>query len=59
MIFIYYLSITIATFLTMEVITWCTHKFVMHGFLWYLHKDHHQPKYQNVFEKNDVFFCYV
>jgi len=56
MIFIYYLSITIATFLTMEVITWCTHKFVMHGFLWYLHKDHHQPKYQNVFEKNDVFF---
>lgn len=56
MIFIFYLSVTITTFLLMEVITWCTHKFVMHGFLWYLHKDHHQPKYQNVFEKNDFFF---
>ena len=44
------------TFLIMEGITWCTHKFVMHGFLWYLHEDHHQPKYKNLFEKNDLFF---
>lgn len=51
-----YITITIATFAMMEVITWCTHKYVMHGFLWYLHKDHHQPKYQNIFEKNDAFF---
>jgi beta-carotene 3-hydroxylase len=28
----------------------------MHGLLWYLHEDHHQPKYQHVFEKNDAFF---
>jgi len=47
---------TIVTFLVMEMITWLTHKYVMHGFLWYLHKDHHQPKYQNIFEKNDAFF---
>ncbi|OIQ21097.1 MAG: carotene hydroxylase [Flavobacterium sp. MedPE-SWcel] len=47
---------TIATFLTMEGITWLTHKYVMHGFLWYLHKDHHQPKYKGLFEKNDAFF---
>jgi beta-carotene 3-hydroxylase len=40
----------------MECITWCTHKFVMHGFLWYLHADHHQPKYAHVFERNDIFF---
>ena len=40
----------------MECITWCTHKFVMHGFLWYLHEDHHQPKYANVFEQKDIFF---
>ncbi len=40
----------------MEGITWCTHKFVMHGFLWYLHEDHHQPKYKGLFEKNDSFF---
>lgn len=56
MIFLMYLIITVTTFLTMEVITWCTHKFVMHGFLWFLHKDHHQPKYENIFEKNDAFF---
>jgi beta-carotene 3-hydroxylase len=53
---LYFILTTVATFLIMEGITWCTHKFVMHGFLWYLHKDHHQPKYQGIFEKNDVFF---
>lgn len=51
-----YILITIGVFLTMEGITWLTHKYVMHGFLWYLHEDHHQPRYQNLFEKNDLFF---
>jgi beta-carotene 3-hydroxylase len=48
--------ITIATFLLMECVTWLTHKFVMHGFMWYFHEDHHQPQYKNWFERNDVFF---
>jgi beta-carotene 3-hydroxylase len=48
--------VTIATFLLMECVTWLTHKFVMHGFMWYFHQDHHQPQYKNWFEKNDVFF---
>jgi len=48
--------IFLGTYLLMECITWCTHKFVMHGFLWYLHADHHQPKYAHVFERNDIFF---
>jgi beta-carotene 3-hydroxylase len=39
----------------MEGITWLTHKYVMHGFLWYLHKDHHQPQ-GHLLEKNDAFF---
>ncbi|MGR3809217.1 hypothetical protein [Jiulongibacter sp. NS-SX5] len=56
MIILTYIGVTILTFLVMEGITWLTHKFVMHGFLWYLHEDHHQPKYQGVFEKNDAFF---
>jgi len=51
-----FIIITIGTFSLMELITWLTHKYVMHGFLWYLHEDHHQPKYQNIFEKNDAFF---
>ncbi|SNR73299.1 beta-carotene 3-hydroxylase [Lutibacter agarilyticus] len=48
--------ITLGTFLLMECVTWLTHKFVMHGFMWYFHEDHHQPRYQNWFERNDVFF---
>jgi beta-carotene 3-hydroxylase len=39
----------------MEGITWLTHRFVMHGFLWYLHEDHHK-KGPGFFEKNDAFF---
>jgi beta-carotene 3-hydroxylase len=48
--------IFLVTYLLMECVTWCTHKFVMHGFLWYLHADHHQPKYAHIFERNDLFF---
>jgi len=53
---LFYIAVTLISFLIMETITWFTHKFVMHGFLWVLHEDHHQPKYQGVFEKNDTFF---
>ena len=53
---LFYILVTLATFLVMEGVTWCTHKYVMHGFLWYLHEDHHQPGYPHVFEKNDAFF---
>jgi beta-carotene 3-hydroxylase len=56
MIILFYIAVTLGTFLIMEAITWLTHKYIMHGFLWSLHKDHHQPKYQSVFEKNDAFF---
>lgn len=41
-------------FLFMEFMAWFTHKYVMHGFLWVLHKDHHSPKHKT-FEKNDFF----
>ena len=51
-----YALITLGVFLFMECVTWLTHKFVMHGFGWYLHADHHQPKYQGIFEKNDAYF---
>ncbi len=50
-----YVLITLATFCIMEGITWLTHRYVMHGFLWYLHEDHHQ-KGPGFFEKNDAFF---
>ncbi len=50
-----FIAITLLTFFIMEGITWLTHRFVMHGFLWYLHEDHHNPK-GHAFEKNDAFF---
>ena len=55
MITIIYIFITLGTFCLMEVITWATHKYIMHGLLWYLHEDHHQPR-GHLFEKNDAFF---
>jgi beta-carotene 3-hydroxylase len=55
MTLLYYILVLLATFCVMEGITWLTHKYVMHGFLWYLHKDHHQVE-PGFFEKNDVFF---
>lgn len=40
----------------MEVVAWAAHKYVMHGFLWNLHKDHHLKNPNSFFEKNDYFF---
>ncbi len=51
----FYILITLSTFALMEGITWLTHRYIMHGFLWVLHKDHHQPE-PGFFEKNDAFF---
>jgi beta-carotene 3-hydroxylase len=53
---LFYIIVTLGTFTLMEVVTWLTHKYIMHGLLWYLHEDHHQPKYPHTFEKNDAFF---
>lgn len=50
------LLIVLVTFLCMEGITWVTHKYVMHGFLWILHDDHHNQTPELFFEKNDLFF---
>jgi beta-carotene 3-hydroxylase len=47
--------IVLSTFCFMEFMAWFTHKFVMHGFLWMLHKDHHVTE-PGFFEKNDSFF---
>jgi len=47
--------VTFLTYVLMEGITWCTHRFVMHGWMWYFHEDHHRPR-GGFFEKNDAFF---
>lgn len=48
--------IVIAAFLAMEGVAWFTHKYIMHGFLWSLHKDHHKKESEGFFEHNDFFF---
>ncbi len=55
MMILVYILITLGTFLAMEFVAWFAHKYVMHGFLWYLHKDHHQHE-PGFWEKNDAFF---
>ena len=55
MYWLLFIAIILITFFIMEGITWLTHRYVMHGFLWYLHQDHHQ-KGSGLFEKNDAFF---
>ncbi|GJM27784.1 MAG: beta-carotene hydroxylase [Cyclobacteriaceae bacterium] len=48
-------GIVVGAFLTMELVAWFTHKYVMHRFLWSLHQDHHVAD-DGFFEKNDGFF---
>ena len=52
---IFWILIFFGTFFIMEFNAWFTHKYVMHGFGWFLHKDHHHP-HDNNFEKNDFYF---
>lgn len=49
------LIITLVTYSVMEFVAWFTHKFVMHGFLWSWHRDHHVSE-PGFFQKNDRFF---
>lgn len=44
----------LAAFLFMEWAAWAAHKYLMHGFLWALHEDHHAP-YVKIWQKNDLF----
>ena len=48
--------IILSTFLFMELVAWSVHKYIMHGFLWNLHKDHHQVDKDHIMQKNDYFF---
>ena len=52
-----YTLITLGAVLFMEFVAWFAHKYIMHGFLWSWHEDHHKPHEKTgFFEKNDRFF---
>jgi len=59
------IGLLIVSFGLMEFVAWSNHKYVMHGFLWSWHKDHHLNDRKKMaledmqfsgFEKNDLFF---
>jgi beta-carotene 3-hydroxylase len=49
--------IVLGTFVTMELVAWAVHKYVLHGFLWGIHESHHK-KHNHLFELNDVSFAF-
>ena len=49
--------VAICTFILMEPVAWCLHRYVMHGPLWSWHQDHHQPLHKN-WQKNDRFILF-
>ncbi len=53
-----YFIIVLVSFFFMEFVAWFSHKYVMHGFMWSFHRDHHiRTDISNtLFEKNDLFF---
>ncbi|ATN05815.1 sterol desaturase family protein [Chryseobacterium indologenes] len=48
--------IVLAVFISMEGATWLIHRYIMHGFLWGLHRDHHDHSHEGKLERNDLFF---
>jgi beta-carotene 3-hydroxylase len=53
MIYLGYAFLVVLAFVFMEGVAWFSHKYVMHGFLWKIHQDHHVP--QGRLQKNDLF----
>ena len=37
-----------------EIVAWFMHKYIMHGFGWYFHKDHHTTTGRRI-QKNDIY----
>lgn len=48
------IAIVVVVVALMEFVAWASHKYIMHGWGWGWHRDHHEP-HDNVLEKNDLF----
>ena len=47
-------AIVLSAILAMEGLAWWSHKYVMHGWGWGWHRDHHEP-HDHALEKNDLY----
>lgn len=48
------IAVALLTVVVMEGVAYVAHRWVMHGFLWSLHRSHHEPR-RGIFEVNDWF----
>ena len=48
------IGLFLAALVGMEGVAWATHRHLMHGSLWCLHRSHHEPR-TGLFELNDLF----
>lgn len=46
--------IVVASVVAMEGVAWASHRYVMHGFGWGWHRDHHEP-HDRLLERNDLY----
>ena len=55
-----YITIILLSILFMEIIAIFTHKYIMHGPGWFLHKSHHinYLNNKNKYELNDIYFIF-
>ncbi|MDH5367876.1 MAG: sterol desaturase family protein [Cyclobacteriaceae bacterium] len=54
MIYLFNVFVIVLSFVGMELVAWSLHKYVMHKFMWNVHKDHHIPNNKK-FQRNDFF----
>ncbi len=47
-------AIVVATVVAMEAVAWASHRYIMHGFGWGWHRDHHEP-HDDLLERNDLY----
>ena len=47
-------AIVLSAAVAMELVAWSSHKYIMHGFGWAWHRDHHEP-HDGFLEKNDLY----
>ncbi len=48
------IALILVTIFAMELVAWGSHKYIMHGWGWGWHRDHHE-RHDNVLEKNDLY----
>lgn len=49
-----FIALTLFVFFVMEGVAWWSHKYIMHGWGWGWHKDHHEP-HDKPLEVNDLY----